>query len=89
VDLTFSTAVNPYSFDSTASNSTRPRPGGLQLHHCFDAQSHPVSVYFPQQTALGAYTITGRAAIEDLYGQTMSQAYTGTFAISLPFIKAR
>ena len=90
VDLTFSTAVNPYSFDSTA--ILLNTPNGLA-----DSNSITVSmlsptlyrVYFPQQTALGAYTITVGPQIEDLYGQPMSQAYTGAFAISLPFIQGQ
>ena len=38
-------------------------------------------VTFPAQTAQGTYALTVGPQVLDLYGQPMSQAYTGTFAI--------
>jgi hypothetical protein len=44
-------------------------------------------VIFPLQTAVGNYTLTVGPNINDLYGQPMGQAYTGSFTISLPVIQ--
>jgi hypothetical protein len=44
-------------------------------------------VSFPLQTAVGDYTFTVGTNINDLYGQPMSQVYTGAFTILLPVIQ--
>ncbi len=44
-------------------------------------------VSFPLQTAVGNYVLTVGTNINDLYGQPMSQVYTGAFTISLPVIQ--
>ena len=49
--------------------------------------SSSYQVSFPLQTAVGNYTFTVGTNINDLYGQPMSQVYTGAFTISLPVIQ--
>jgi hypothetical protein len=44
-------------------------------------------VSFPLQTAVGRYELTVGPDIDDLYGQPMSQAYIGSFIISLPVVQ--
>jgi hypothetical protein len=87
VDLNFSEVVNPLSIATSdfmlftpagsvdQSNLTTSLPGLTT-----------VRVSFPQQNLLGDYRIEVGPGIEDVFGQPMSQVYTGAFTIMLPAI---
>jgi hypothetical protein len=88
VDLTFNMAPDPASFSGTDVSLTTPNgplsPDALAVS-MLSSSSYRVS--FPLQTAVGDYTFTVGTNINDLYGQPMSQVYTGAFTISLPVIQ--
>jgi hypothetical protein len=88
VDLTFNMAPDPASFSGTDVAITTPNgpldPGTFGVS---SLSSSAYRVSFPQQTAVGGYTFTVGTNINDLYGQPMSQVYTGAFTISLPVIQ--
>jgi hypothetical protein len=88
VDLFFNGAPNPASFSGTDVAITTPNgpldPGTFSIS-MLSSSSYQVS--FPLQTAVGNYTFTVGTNINDLYGQPMSQGYTGAFTISLPVIQ--
>jgi len=88
VDLVFNEAPDPASFSGTDVALTTPN-GPLDQGLFGISMLSPSSyhVTFPQQTAVGNYTLTVGTNINDLYGQSMSQVYTGTFTISLPVIQ--
>ena len=88
VDLVFNEAPDPASFSGTDVSLTTPNgplsPDALAVS-TLSSSSYRVS--FPLQTAVGDYIFTVGTNINDLYGQTMSQVYTGAFTISLPVIQ--
>ena len=88
VDLFFNGAPNPASFSGTDVSFMTPNgpldPGTFTIS-MLSSSSYQVS--FPLQTAVGNYTFTVGTNINDLYGQPMSQVYTGAFTISLPVIQ--
>jgi hypothetical protein len=88
VDLTFNMAPDTASFSGTDVSLTTPNgplsPDALAVS-MLSSSSYRVS--FPLQTAVGDYTFTVGTNINDLYGQPMSQVYTGAFTISLPVIQ--
>src|SRR5262249_13833356 len=45
-----------------------------------------VRITFPQQNYVGDYRVEAGPGIEDVFGQPMSQVYTGAFTIALPTI---
>ncbi len=81
-EVDFSTPMNPYSF--TAGDVSLTGPGGLvmsnlnpvALTHCW------FRIDFPTLTAQGDYTLTVGPQVQDLFGQPMSEAFTGTFSIA-------
>jgi hypothetical protein len=88
VDLVFNEAPDPASFSGAA--VTLMTPNGPLSSDDFTISMLSSSLYlvsFPQQTAIGGYTLTVGTNITDLYGQPMSQVYTGAFTISLPVIQ--
>ena len=88
VSLVFNEAPNPASFSGTDVSLTTPNgPLSAGAFTVSMLSSSSYSVSFPLQTAVGNYTFTVGTNINDLYGQPMSQVYTGTFTISLPVIQ--
>ena len=88
VTLYFNDAPNPNSFPATAVSLTTPNgplSSGSFSISMLSSASYLVS--FPLQTAVGNYVLTIGTNINDLYGQPMSQVYTGAFTISLPVIQ--
>jgi hypothetical protein len=87
VDLTFSMALNPLSFWVTNVSLSTPN-GAVSPSDMSVSTLSPTSlrVYFPTQTALGDYSFVVGPQVQNLYGQPMSGAYTGTFTISLPVV---
>jgi hypothetical protein len=87
VELVFNEAPNPASF--SVADVSLMTPNGALPSSAFTMSALNSScwlVSFPQQTAIGGYTLTVGTNITDLYGQPMSQVYTGAFTISLPVI---
>ncbi|MGP8052655.1 MAG: beta strand repeat-containing protein [Limisphaerales bacterium] len=88
VELFFNGAPNPASFSGTDVSLMTPNgsldPGTFSISML---SSSSYQVTFPLQTAVGNYTFTVGTNINDLYGQPMSQVYTGAFTISLPVIQ--
>jgi hypothetical protein len=88
VDLVFNEAPDPASFSGADVSLTTPNgplsPDALAVS-TLSSSSYRVS--FPLQTAVGNYTFTVGTNINDLYGQPMSQVYTGAFTILLPVIQ--
>jgi hypothetical protein len=88
VTLYFNGAPNPNSFPATAVSLMTPNgplSSGSFSISMLSSASYLVS--FPLQTAVGNYVLTVGPNINDLYGQPMSQVYTGAFTISLPVIQ--
>ena len=88
VDLMFNTAIDPYSAISSGVTLTTPN-GALNNGQVAVTAlgGDGIRLTFPAQTAEGAYTFNLGAAVEGLYGQSLSPAYTGSFAISWPVIQ--
>jgi hypothetical protein len=88
VDLVFNEAPDPASFSGTDVSLTTPN-GPLSLSAFTISTLNPSSyrVSFPLQTAVGDYIFTVGTNINDLYGQPMSQVYTGAFTVLLPVIQ--
>jgi hypothetical protein len=88
VDLVFNEAPDPASFSGADLSLTTPNgplaPGTLSVSML---SSSGYRVSFPLQTAVGDYIFTVGTNINDLYGQPMSQVYTGAFTILLPVIQ--
>lgn len=83
----FSGAPNPNAVSASTVSLTTPNgplASGLSIS---PLSSSSFQLNFPQQTAVGTYTISVSQSVTDLYGRLMSQAYTGTFVISLPIIQ--
>jgi hypothetical protein len=80
-NVLFSTVVNPASV--SAATLALTAPGGVAVSNLAVSALSPYlfQVSFPQQTAQGNYAITVGPQIVDLYGQPMSQVYTGAFSI--------
>ena len=88
VDLVFNEAPDSTSFSGTDVSLTTPNgPLDPSTFSVSMLNSSSYRVSFPQQTAVGSYTLTVGTNINDLYGQPMSQVYTGAFVISLPVIQ--
>jgi hypothetical protein len=88
VTLYFNGTPNPNSFPATAISLTTPN--GPLPSSSFSISMSSSTIYvvsFPLQTAVGNYVLTVGPNINDLYGQPMSQVYTGAFTISLPVIQ--
>src|SRR2546423_9065449 len=47
---------------------------------------NPLQLSFPPLNIPGNYRIEAGPALEDLFGQPMSQVYTGAFSITVPLI---
>jgi hypothetical protein len=90
VDLSFSEVVNPASV--AASDFVVFTPAGSMSQSNLTT-SFPglttVRLSFPQQNLVGNYRVEAGPAIEDVFGQPMSQVYTGAFSILLPTISGR
>jgi hypothetical protein len=81
VTLVFSTVVNSTSVSPATVALTAP--GGVTVSNMVVSAVSPYrfQVTFPQQIAPGDYVITVGPQVLDLFGQPMSQAYTGAFSI--------
>jgi hypothetical protein len=79
--IQFSTVVNPASV--SAATVALAAPGGAAVSNLVVSAVSPYvfQVSFPQQIAPGGYVITVGPQVLDLYGQPMSQVYTGGFTI--------
>jgi hypothetical protein len=80
-NIQFSTVVNPASVSAAAIALTAP--GGVAVGSLAVTAVSPYlfSVSFPQQITPGNYVITVGPKVLDLYGQPLSQVYTGAFSI--------
>ena len=88
VDLVFNEAPDSASFSGTDVSLTTPNgPLSADAFTISMLSSSSYQVSFPLQTAVGNYTFTVGTNINDLYGQPMSQVYTGAFTILLPVIQ--
>ena len=88
VDLVFNEAPDPVSFSGTDVSLTTPNgplSAGAFTVSMLNSSGYRVS--FPLQTAVGDYIFTVGTNINDLYGQPMSQVYTGAFTVLLPVIQ--
>jgi hypothetical protein len=88
VNLVFNEAPDSTSFSGTDVSLTTPNgPLDSDTFSVSMLSSSSYQVSFPLQTAVGNYTFTVGTNINDLYGQPMSEVYTGAFTISLPVIQ--
>lgn len=90
LDLTFGSPMNfssaaPVDFSLDTPNGLLP-PGSLMTAA---SDLSTVRVSFPAQSTLGDYVIQAGPQISDIYGQNMSAAYIGSFAIVPPIISGR
>jgi hypothetical protein len=90
LDLTFGSPMNfssaaPLDFSLDTPNGSLA-PGSL-TPSASDVSTLRVS--FPAQSTLGYYQILAGPQIADIYGQNMSAAYLGSFAIIPPLISGR
>jgi hypothetical protein len=91
ISVTLSSPINPASFNDVSFVLYTP-DGSFN-----DAGQGPLTINlagpetaqfsFPVQTAPGNYTFTIGKQIQDLFGQPMSQVYTGAFTVSVPVIQ--
>jgi hypothetical protein len=88
VELTFNTPINLYAVSSSDAAVTTPA-GPLSSGDVTLSPTGPTSVRvsFPPQTAEGSYSLSFGSQLQSLYGQPMSQVYTGSFAIAWPVIQ--
>jgi hypothetical protein len=85
VDLFFNGAPNPNSVSSA--NASLTAPNGLVALGISKVTSTHYTVNFPFQTAIGNYSLVVTTNVVDLFGQPMSQTYSGAFTISLPVVQ--
>jgi hypothetical protein len=88
VDLYFNAAPDPTSF--AASRFSLKTPNGPLAPSDISIAMLGSTFYrvsFPMQTAVGNYQLTVDPYITDLFGQPLSQVYTGSFSILLPVIQ--
>ena len=80
-DFMFSSVVNPASVSAATVSVTGP--SGVAVSNLFFRTVTPYTfgVSFAQQTAPGEYVLTVGPQVVDLFGQPMSQAYTGTCSL--------
>jgi hypothetical protein len=85
--IEFNGPINPESVDGN--DITILTPYGSIAHAQISASSTgPLEVRFtfPAQNVPGDYQLRVRPGIQDVFGQAMSQVYTGSFAVVLPLI---
>jgi hypothetical protein len=82
VELVFSSAINPYSVSAQSVSLTAP--GDLPISNLTSTALSPYrfQIGFPQQTAQGNYVLSVGRQVQDLFGQPLSQVYTGMFSIA-------
>ena len=87
VYLGFNLAVDPSTVDLL--DAVVQTPSGAVLSNLTVSASsfNTVRLDFPAQTANGDYTVMLGPQINDLFGNPMSQVYTGAFTVSLPVIQ--
>ncbi len=85
VTLYFNGAPNPNSVTAGIIITAPNGPVSPSLVSMSTSSSYLVS--FPQQTAVGTYTVSVNTNVTDMYGGPLGQAYAGTFVISLPVIQ--
>ena len=80
-DILFSTGVKPASVSAATVSLTAP--GGVVVSGLGASAVSPYlfRVSVPQQIAQGDYVITVGPQVVDLFGQPLSQVYTGAFSI--------
>lgn len=81
-EVVFSAPVNPYSVASPGVLLTAP--GGVIVSNITSTALSPYrfALSFDAQTAQGDYVLSVGPQVVDLYGQPLSQVYTGLFAIA-------
>ncbi|MFO1477323.1 MAG: hypothetical protein U1F98_11790 [Verrucomicrobiota bacterium] len=85
VDLGFNVAIDPATF--TASDIQVSGPGGpIAVTGVYGVGPCACRVSFATQVNSGLYTIVAGPQVSDLFGQPMSQVYTGSFSIALPVV---
>jgi hypothetical protein len=92
ISVTFSSPVNPVTVYNAFFTLNTPIGSLVQ-----QAGQGPITISltgpetaqfaFPVQTTPGNYTFTILKEIQDLFGQPMSQVYTGAFTVSVPVIQ--
>jgi hypothetical protein len=89
VDLAFNTALNPASLIGNTSVRLTAPTGAVAQAFLSPYQPNPetIRIYFNTQTAEGTYTLTIGPQLQNIYGQSITQAYTGSFTISYPVIR--
>jgi hypothetical protein len=88
LDLFFNNAPDPSSFDGTDISLTTPNgPLASDAIAISMLSSTSYRASFPLQTAVGDYRLSVGTNINDLYGQPMSQVYTGAFTVVLPVVQ--
>jgi hypothetical protein len=90
VTLAFNSALNDSVFDTLSVGLDTPNgPLGSNSLTITSASSSGLTVNFPLQTTAGHYSLILGAGLESLFGQILTQSYTGTFTIALPGIQGR
>jgi len=81
-EVVFNGPVNAYTVKSPG--VLLAAPGGLVVSNITSTalSSHSFQLSFPSQTAQGDYTLTVGPPVADLYGQALSQVYTGMFSVA-------
>jgi hypothetical protein len=87
VNLIFSDILNASSVFASEFTLVTPT-GPLSTDNLYVAIEGPNSVQlsFPTQGAGGTYTVQVAPTVSDMFGQSLTQPYTGTFTISAPVI---
>ncbi len=87
VDISFNTPVNPYTVSPVNVGVITPA-GPLNSGSLSTTSLSPsrFRISFPSQSAQGTYLVTVGPQIQNLYGQAMSQVYTGAFSIVWPAV---
>jgi hypothetical protein len=94
VTLFFSEPVNPFSVSNVYFTLNTPTTNfvlqaGQGLVSVSTGNPAAAQFSFPLQTTPGDYAFTVGKQIQDLFGQPMSQAYSGSFTLSVPVVQGR
>jgi len=87
VTLLFNTPVDPLSAVGSFQLLTPAGPVQQSNMVVSSVGSSGLRFTFLAQAFVGNYTITAGPQIKNMFGQTMSQVYTGSFVLSLPAIQ--
>jgi hypothetical protein len=89
ITVSFNTPINAASASLADFQLNTPQGPLAQSNLYFVTAVSPWNLEFQfwEQTLVGNYTFTVGPQITDLFGQTMSQVYTGAFSVSLPVVQ--